>query len=150
VSPQARDAAGRFTSGGGGGVSVHFEGVDDFEKAVDALIAHSNVAVASFVIQGGHMIEAEAKARAPVQTGTLRRSIGVWEGPTARGLGTWSSKTYPTTVYSRRVELGFHGTDSLGRHYDQAGQPYLGPGLDAVRDRLGTLHETMMRAALGV
>lgn len=131
------------------GVSVHFDGVDDFEKAVDGLIAKGAAAVGTFVAVGGHMIEAAAKARAPVDTGTLRRSIGVWS-ITSDGLGVWSSRTYPTTVYARRVELGFHGTDSLGRHFDQGAQPYLGPGLDDARSRLGVLFESTVRKALEV
>lgn len=32
-------------------------------------------------------------------------------------------------IYARRLELGFVGTDSLGRNYDQAPRPFLRPGL---------------------
>jgi hypothetical protein len=32
-------------------------------------------------------------------------------------------------AYARRLELGFTGSDSLGRIYDQAPRPYMRPGL---------------------
>ena len=44
--------------------------------------------------------------------------------------------------YARRLELGFVGTDRLGRHYDQKPRPFLRPGLAkslrAVRRVLGS------------
>lgn len=33
-------------------------------------------------------------------------------------------------VRAARLELGFHGTDSLGRNYTQQPYPHFGPGLD--------------------
>lgn len=130
-------------------VSFHFAGVDEFERAIDEIVAKGDAALATFVAQGGALIEAAAKERAPVKTGTLRRSIGVWS-ITGDALGMWSSRTYPTTVYSRRIELGFHGNDSLGRHYSQSGQPYLTPGLDDAKSRLSPLFESTVRKALEV
>jgi hypothetical protein len=130
-------------------VNIHFDGVDDFDRAIDELIAKASEGAAKFVAQGGLMIEAAAKARAPVLTGTLRRSIGVHDVREI-GLGRWESQTYPNTIYSRRIELGFHGDDSLGRHYDQAGQPYLAPGLESVRGGLDALFTATMAAALEV
>ncbi|MCB0107683.1 MAG: HK97 gp10 family phage protein [Caldilineaceae bacterium] len=34
--------------------------------------------------------------------------------------------------YARRIELGFHGYDSLGRFYNQGPQPYLLPAFHGV------------------
>lgn len=34
----------------------------------------------------------------------------------------------------RRLELGFSGTDSLGRNYDQSPFPHFGPAFDEVKD----------------
>jgi len=130
-------------------VGLHFDGVDDFDKAVDALIARAEKGAATFVAKGGLLIEAAAKSRAPVKTGTLRRSINVGS-ISQEGLGRWKSQTYPTTVYSRRIELGFHADDSLGRHYDQAGRPYLSPGLEDAMGALHALHEATMAAAMEV
>jgi hypothetical protein len=35
-------------------------------------------------------------------------------------------------VYSRRLELGFSGTDSAGRHYNQPPYPYLRPAYEFI------------------
>lgn len=39
-------------------------------------------------------------------------------------------------AYALRLELGFVGVDSLGRHYDQAPRPFLRPALLRNRDRI--------------
>jgi hypothetical protein len=39
-------------------------------------------------------------------------------------------------AYARRLELGFVGTDSLGRTYDQAPRPFLRPALLRSRDKI--------------
>ena len=41
--------------------------------------------------------------------------------------------------YARRLELGFVGTDSLGRKYDQAPRPYLRPALEINRENIKKL-----------
>lgn len=128
---------------------IVFSGVGEFDAAIDALIERASSGAEKFVAKGGLLIEAAAKARAPVKTGTLRRSIGVGVVRPA-GLGRWESQTYPTTIYSRRIELGFYGNDSLGRHYEQNGRPYLSTGLASVLGPLGSLYEASMAAALEV
>jgi hypothetical protein len=40
------------------------------------------------------------------------------------------------TKYARRLELGFVGTDSRGRHYSQGPRPWLRPSLEELRPRL--------------
>lgn len=74
-------------------------------------------------------IERDAKARVPVDTGTLRRSIHV-EAPSqlSRVVG-------PNTPYARRIEYGFNGADARGRVYHQPGRPYLIPAAEAERPR---------------
>lgn len=76
-------------------------------------------------------IEGDAKRNAPVLTGTLRRSITHEIRDTPGGA---TADIGTDLAYARRVEEGFVGTDSLGRVYDQPGQPYLGPALDAHED----------------
>ena len=66
----------------------------------------------------------DAKRRAPVLTGTLRRSIHMEDqGSHAVTVGT-------DVPYARRLEFGFVGTDSRGRTYHQSARPYLRPALD--------------------
>lgn len=79
---------------------------------------------------GGLRIAAEAKVRAPVLTGQLRRSIEVeTEG------GQRPRAVIGTNLeYAARQELGFSGQDSLGRIYSQAARPYLRPAFDQERD----------------
>jgi hypothetical protein len=61
-----------------------------------------------------------------VVTGTLRRSIlPRREGRV--GAYSWFIEVAPGTPYSRRLELGFYGTDSLGRRYQQPPYPYMKP-----------------------
>lgn len=45
-------------------------------------------------------------------------------------------KAHYTSDYARRIEMGFHGTDSLGRNYSQEAIPYLEPTAK-VADNLG-------------
>ena len=47
---------------------------------------------------------------------------------------------YGTNVeYALRLELGFVGTDSLGRRYDQAPRPYIRPALQNNRVRIAKM-----------
>jgi hypothetical protein len=49
---------------------------------------------------------------------------------------------------AHRLEAGFHGTDSLGRHYDEAAEPYLAPALES---SLGTIQaNTQMAVAAAI
>ena len=43
---------------------------------------------------------------------------------------TMTGKVGTNLEYARRVELGFVGVDSRGRHYNQAPRPYLRPALE--------------------
>lgn len=113
-------------------------GLSEFSRALDDIVARANVATRAAVAEAAHLIEAEAKKRAPVETGTLRRSIRV-EGPKAESLAVYSARIGPTVIYGRRIELGFRGSDSLGRVYNQAGQPYLRPAFESVNDRLAEI-----------
>lgn len=61
-----------------------------------------------------------------VVTGRLRNSIVITEqGPV--GKWGWQATVAPTVIYARRIELGFTGTDSLGRAYNQPAYPYFEP-----------------------
>lgn len=70
--------------------------------------------------------EGEAKRRARVKTGRLRASITHRVERAGRGIRGWIGSNVP---YARRIELGFHGTDRLGRAYNQWAYPYLRPAV---------------------
>lgn len=63
-----------------------------------------------------------------VVTGRLRSSITWRLGVDALGV---YADIGSAVVYARRIELGFTGTDSLGRFYNQPPYPYLRPALNA-------------------
>jgi hypothetical protein len=119
------------------GIHGRILGVPELRAALDAVVERSTLHAREAVAEAAHLVEAQAKMNATgrpgpnVQTGYLRRSIVV-RGPTNEGFW-WSARIGPTAVYGRRVELGFTGTDSLGRTYDQKGYPYLGPAYRYIR-----------------
>lgn len=65
------------------------------------------------------------QANAPVRTGHYRASWHIERDGNRRVVTTLEP-------YGRRLELGFYGTDSLGREYHQAPQPHVTPAADAV------------------
>jgi HK97 gp10 family phage protein len=72
----------------------------------------------------------DAKRRAPVLTGTLRRSIHIEDkGSHVVAVGT-------NVPYARRMEFGFAATDSRGRRFNQPARPYLRPALDENRSQM--------------
>jgi len=79
---------------------------------------------------------ARVKERTPVRTGYLRASWTVVTAQSAAGVtggdGGIGDLHYGDgclivnpAVYARRVEFGFVGTDSLGRHYNEKGRGML-------------------------
>lgn len=67
------------------------------------------------------------QARAPVRTGRYRASWHIERDGNRRVVTT-------AEPYGRRLELGFYGTDALGREYHQAPQPHVTPAADAVEN----------------
>lgn len=81
-----------------------------------------------------------------IVTGTLRRSIRFT--PIGKLAGGYTTMVGPTTVYGRRVELGYKGIDSLGRKYNQPAFPYFGPAVKEVRVRAHEIAVTNWAAAV--
>lgn len=100
------------------------------------------------LVEMGHAVERQAKINSTgparwrrgvnlprpggpgVVTGTHRRSIHV--KPAQRRGAWWEVRVGPSAVYSRRLELGFFGSDALGRRYRQPAYPYMRPALGFV------------------
>ena len=114
----------------------------------------------------------EAKLLVPVKTGNLRDHIHFWtpldtDTQQRREVtpvydieeGSYSTNRYGfDPPYARRIEFGFVGTDSLGRHYHQAAQPYMRPAFEnkqaqaaqMIRDEVtSALDEKMNSIAMG-
>lgn len=133
----------------------------EFRAAVERMIVAAEQAATSAVMQGAHKIEAAAKQHSSGRPGPYvggsnpaypkappggahRRSIHV-EGPTVSGSKV-SAQVGPSMIYSRRLELGYSGTDAKGRIYKQPPYPSLQPGLD---DAEKMLEELFVRAWAG-
>jgi hypothetical protein len=67
------------------------------------------------------------QARAPRRTGAYANSITA----EAHGLSISAGTSAPQ---ADRLEYGFTGVDSLGRHYHQSPQPHFRPALDAFQE----------------
>ena len=109
---------------------IVLDGLADFAKAMAAIPEKMDVAARTITIQSAALIEARAKRnfegshsrgqahvggdRPNVVTGMLRRSI---THDPVRKVGPWMWETTvgPTTVYGRRVELGYAGGTGRGR-----------------------------------
>lgn len=81
------------------------------------------------LMAGAQIVANAAREKAPVLTGTLRRSIRA----EAMGRDVVVGTELP---YARRIEFGFTGADSRGRQYNQAARPYLRPALDENKQRV--------------
>jgi hypothetical protein len=129
-----------------GGLTIDAKGFND---SMDALIKRINEATKKAVGIGAILIQANARANfegshprgkphvggnkpnVQIPGGKLRESISlIPESPVMLGPGKYTISVAPTMIYGRRVELGFTGTDSLGRHFNQPPYPYLQPGVD--------------------
>lgn len=67
------------------------------------------------------------------QTGNLIGAVEMRAVGGSVGAGRWNyeiSMNQGRAPYARRIELGFTGTDSLGRNYNQPPYPYFYKGID--------------------
>jgi hypothetical protein len=119
-----------------------------FVKSLELTSEAASLAARSIVKKGGSLIARLAKqrfisvaggrndpptlGRPTLRSGNLQKSIKV---QTVRlvGPGRWKSWTGPSEIYGPRVEFGYVGTDSLGRHYgppaNPAKYPYMEPAV---------------------
>lgn len=121
------------------------EGFPEFEAALTRMVAAVEFAAKETEHAVAYAVEARAKQNAPVVTGSLRRSIVTFPG--SGGLGYMVA---PTIIYSRRIELGFVGPDSLGRVYNQQPHPYFKPAVTSVIGRVGGMLRSRVLAAIRV
>lgn len=116
-----------------------------FHQKVEALRqALSGERVNPVLIAAAQPVVNSAKAKCPVLTGTLRRSI---EARIDADGGVIVGSDVP---YAARIEFGFAGADSLGRNYHQAAKPYLRPAIagsvNEVREAAADALRAMIRS----
>ena len=85
-------------------------------------------------------------ARPNVVSGTLRRSIRS-DPPVKTGAG-WSVKVGPSTVYGRRIELGYPGGSGRGRQRTRP-FPYMRDAPDKVAAQMTAVAVAEMARVLG-
>jgi hypothetical protein len=104
-------------------------------------------------------LQAEAAAVGPRLETTmieLRHEVAeAWQaginsktGATAATIGVDRTSVGSDAPHIHRLEVGFHGADSLGRVYDQAGDPALGPAFDLVVPQLEPRIDARLAARL--
>lgn len=103
---------------------------------------HQSRAVAAkarlFEERGAHEVAEEIAAGAPRRTGAYASS---W-----RAEGSEATTDAPQ---ANRLERGFHRVDALGRRYDQAAQPHIGPAVEHFESlRLERMAESIVLDAL--
>lgn len=93
-----------------------------------------NAQVGLVTAKYGQLLRTRVRARASGrpgprrQTGDYRRGISAQTTQIAPGV--WQAVVGTNSPQARRLEQGFVGADSLGRHYRQAPLPHFGPALD--------------------
>jgi hypothetical protein len=88
-----------------------------------------------------------------VVTGAYLHSIQVRDNEAAfiGGVLSTSSVVYTDAPQADRLEYGFHGVDSLGRHYRQQAYPHWGPAVEVVeREYLAAVEEAVNTAIAGL
>lgn len=97
-------------------------------RAVQAA-SHRTVVLWGAALQRQVQLNASGRPGPNAPTGDYRRSIN---RRTTRGAGWSRCEVGTLKPQGRRLELGFSGTDSLGRTYDQPAFPHFAPALDFV------------------
>jgi len=140
-------------------VNVSFPDLPEFRRALAAMVMRVERATGPATRAGAeHIVESIHKhmdgpmppkpAGFPParRTGNLFDSIRMRTVGGGVGRGRWNYEIYADTAqapYARRIEFGFHGTDVLGRKYNQPPYPYFYPGVrDAIAD--GTIMKTYL------
>lgn len=129
----------------GPGLSVEIVGMEALNARLRRIAQAWEDAADDATREIAEYILALAQARVRVVTGNLKSS-----GKVVR-LAKHQYAVVFDAPYARRIEIGFHGTDSLGRNYHQAGQPYLRPAYEEGRmsamQRTADLLERAMKSA---
>jgi hypothetical protein len=142
------------------------KGISDFEKSIEDMNFRVDEGALAFVKQGQQIIAKYAKEMFiggdealatdtwhsdawPLPTrrsGALMDSIGTTVIVKKLGEGKYTSDSGPTTVYARRIELGFHGS---GRwpYYTTRPFPFMKPGIEKAQPNLEILFNKLVVSA---
>lgn len=123
-------------------VSIEWHGLTEWREKLKGTEAAIDMANRAAVVTLGALAEREAKsnfsgshrrgaphvggAQPNIVTGNLRRSI-MTSGVQSVGPSSYSTRVYPSAIYSRAIELGRPGHNGA--------YPYFGPAIKVVRLR---------------
>ncbi len=126
-------------------ISFRLSGMDTVEAALQQRLERARVASAPAVLAAAQLFEDEAKVHTPVLTGANRDSIHTDLVVDTGNQAT--AQVMPGMPYSRRLEFGFIGLDSLGRMYNQGPRPYMRPAFDMHSDdAVNVIRDTLREA----
>jgi hypothetical protein len=133
---------------------LFWTGVAEFARSLEGHVTRASAAARAAVAESAAELEKEAKKNASgrpgpnVITGTLRR--GIKHTPIVPfGVRGWATEVGPTVIYSRRIELGFAGPDSLGRVFDPTKRyPFFLPAWRSVAPRMPVIYKKHFTKAL--
>lgn len=108
------------------------------ERQMGALVTH-HAQLLKTKIQGN----ASGRPGPNAPTGDYRRSWSLQIE--ARGHGMTEAHVGTNKPQGRRLELGFHGVDSLGRNYNQPPFPHVGPAFDVISEAFVRAGEALVR-----
>lgn len=118
---------------------VKVEGAGLLAARLEQIPAEAWGEVEAVVIAHGRLLETTVKRNASgrpgpnAPTGDYR---GSWNTRVYRGPDRITSTTGTNRPQAARLEYGFHGTDALGRVYNQPPYPHAGPALDEIEPLL--------------
>jgi HK97 gp10 family phage protein len=119
-------------------ITVAITGLDALSLRVQYMKTAARTGLKFGVSEAAGLVEQEAKAIVPVESGNLQDAIHTENTvdepeiqeqtvtPAVEAGNKWGFDP----AYARRIEMGFIGVDSLGRHYHQAAQPYMRPAYE--------------------
>jgi len=107
--------------------NIHVSGDEELTASLKRMGSGAERMVGIALALAAVKVKNRARGRVPKVTRTLERSI---HPDNLKSTGSKITIDIGTDVeYARRIELGFAGTDSLGRTFNQAAKPYLRPAL---------------------
>jgi hypothetical protein len=138
-------------------LSAAVTGQASIAAAIQAKIAAARAALKTSVASATDLFVEEAKAVVHVESGELRDGIHAQSTTDTDQVQTMVATSVEPAgnqngfdpPYARRLEYGFVGVDSLGRHYHQPAYPYMRPAWDTQQDAAMEAIANALSEALG-
>lgn len=133
------------------GVGVTISGAAEYAAQLSMAVKVIPAAVTAVVYETAEEMRLEVKNNARGRANAYGRGPRIKTSRYINSIevepaGPFSAITYTDTPYAARLEFGFVGVDSLGRHYNQPPYPSWRPALDVVVPHfINRLHAVAVR-----